>query len=200
MVPAVPDRAYLLLHGFSHHRPPEHWQYWLAHRLRDRGERAYYPGLPFEDSPRLEEWKEALRWSLRQIADAGERVVICNSVAGMLWMAFAADPPPEFEPVDRLLMVSPPDPAKIPEAAASFRVEVDGPAVQASVRSPIRIANSESDPYNPTGGGEMYGPALGAELDLIEGGAHIGGGDGYGPWPSVEAWCEDPATRLVPNR
>jgi predicted alpha/beta hydrolase family esterase len=200
MVPAVPDRAFLLLHGLSHRRPPEHWQCRLAYALRERGERVYYPGLPFEDEPRYEEWAEALRWSLRQIADAGERVVVCNSMSGLLWMGFAVDPPPEFAPVDRLLLVSPPDPARLPESAADFReIEIDGPAVRASVRTTIRIANSEADPYNPTGGGMMYGKALGADFDLIEGAAHIGPADGYGPWPSLEAWCLDSAQRIPPN-
>lgn len=199
-MPAVPDRAFLLLHGLSHHRPPEHWQYWLANRLRDRGERVLYPGLPFEDQPRRAEWAEALGWLLRQIEDAGERIVICNSMAGLLWMSFVAGPPPGFEPVDRLLLVSPPDPAQLPDKAADFRsFELDGPAVRASARSTIRIANSEADPYNPTGGGEMYAAAIGADFDLVEGAAHIGPGDGYGPWPSIEAWCLDPAERIVPN-
>jgi len=75
------------------------------------------------------------------MADARERVVVCNSMSGLLWMRFAADPPAEFEPVDRLLLVSPPDRAQLPETAADFReMEVDGPAVRASVRSTIRIA------------------------------------------------------------
>jgi uncharacterized protein len=199
-VPAVADRAFLLLHGFSHHRPAEHWQYWLAHRLRDRGERVLYPGLPFEDEPRYAEWAEALIWLLRQIADARERVVICNSLSGLLWMRFATERQDGLVPVDRLLLVSPPDPARVPEAAADLRLaQVDGPAVRASVRSRIRIANSEADPYNPRGGGAMYGPALEADVDLVEGAGHIGGDDGYGPWPSVEAWCLDPSVRLEPN-
>jgi predicted alpha/beta hydrolase family esterase len=196
----VPDRTFILVHGFSHHRLPEHWQYRLAYRLRDRGEQVHYPGLPFEDEPRYEEWAEALRWLLRQTAGAQERVVICNSLAGLLWLRFAADPPEAFEPVDRLLLVSPPDPSQIPEAAADFRgFAVDGAAVRASARDPIRIACSEADPFNPTGGGEMYAAALGAEVDVIAGAGHIGPADGYGPWPSVEAWCLDERVRLVPN-
>ena len=198
--PAVADRAFLLLHGFSHHRLPEHWQYWLAYRLRDRGETAHYPGLPFEDEPRYAEWAEALRWLLRQTADARERIVICNSMSGLLWMYFAREFLDEFEPVDRILMVSPPDPGALPEAASDFLGrEVDGPAVRATARTTIRIANSEADPFNPTGGGEMYGEALGADFDLIERGGHIGPADGYGPWPAVEAWCLDGRERLVAN-
>ena len=76
---------------------------------------------------------------------------------------------------------------------------MDGPAVRASSRNPIRIACSDADPYNPRGGADMYAADLGAEVDLIEGAGHIGPVDGYGPWPSIEAWCLDPAVRLEPN-
>lgn len=196
----MPDRACLLLHGFSHHRLPEHWRHQLAYALRDRGERAHYPGLPFEDEPRYAEWAEALDWALRQIAGVRERVVVCNSLSGLLWMRFAADPPAGFEPVDRLLLVSPPDPASIPGAAADFRMgEVDGAAVRASSCARIRIACSDKDPFNPRGGDAIYAAALGADVDLMQRAGHIGPADGYGPWPSVERWCLDPRERLVPN-
>jgi uncharacterized protein len=88
----------------------------------------------------------------------------------------------------------------VPEVAATFRItEVDGDAVRATCRSCIRIACSDADPYNPGGGGEQYGEALDAQIDVIPGAAHIGPLDGYGPWPSLEAWCLDPTVRLRPN-
>jgi serine hydrolase len=197
----VPARSFLLLHGFSHHRPPGHWQYWLADRLRARGERVLYPGLPFEDQPRYDEWRAALRWLLAELDDApGERVVVCNSLACLLWMRFAADGAGDEGPVDRLLLVSPPDPARIPDAASSFRIEaVDGLAVRATSRAPIRIACSDADPYNPRGGGEMYADALGADVDLVPGAGHIGPVEGYGPWPTIQAWCLSGDVRLEPN-
>jgi uncharacterized protein len=194
------DRSFLLLHGFSHHRLPEHWQYRLAHGLRARGERVLYPGLPFEDEPAYPEWREALEWSLAQMGTPA-RVVVCNSLACLLWMGYAGEATrgeAPGTPVDRLLLVSPPDPASIPEAAASFRAfALDGDAVRASSRARIRIACSEADPYNPAGGGTMYAEAIGADVDLVPGAGHIGPADGYGTWPAVEAWCLDGRARLV---
>jgi len=196
----VAARSFLLLHGFSHHRPPGHWQYWLAHRLRRRGERVLYPGLPFEDQPRYEEWREALRGLLIELGGEGEQVVVCNSIACLLWMRFAVDRRPQEGPVDRLLLVSPPESARIPDAAEGFRMaEVDGDAVRATSRAQIRIACSDADPFNPRGGGELYGDALGARVDVIPGAGHIGPVEGYGPWPSVEAWCLDGGSPLEPN-
>jgi predicted alpha/beta hydrolase family esterase len=199
MVGGVTDRAFLFLHGFSHHRPPGHWQYWLADRLRARGERVLYPGLPFEDDPRYAEWREALHWSLLQLGE-GERVVVCNSLACLLWIRFAAERRADEEPVDRLLLVSPPDSPQVPDKAASFRLDyVDGAAVRASARTRIRIACSDADPFNPRGAERQYAADLGAEVNIIPGAGHLGPIEGYGPWPSIEAWCLDPAERIVPN-
>ena len=193
------ERSFLLLHGLAHHRPPGHWQYWLADRLRGRGERVLYPGLPFEEDPRYDEWREALHWLLLQIGQ-GECVVICNSLACMLWMRFAADRSADERLADRLLLVSPPDSPQVPDKAASFRLDrVEGAAVRASVRSRIRIACSDADPYNPGGAERQYAADLAAEVDIIHGAGHLGPIEGYGPWPSIEAWCLDPAERLVPN-
>lgn len=159
-----------------------------------------YPGLPFEDEPRYDEWREALHWSLAQLGGDGERIVICNSIACLLWLRFATDRQADEQPVERLLLVSPPDSPRVPDTAATFRItEVDGDAVRATCRSRIRIACSDADPYNPGGGGEQYGEALKAQIDVIPGAAHIGPVDGYGPWPSLEAWCLDPNVRLEPN-
>lgn len=201
MVHAVSTRSFLLLHGLNHHRPAGHWQYWLADRLRAHGERVLYPGLPFEDAPRVEEWLETLHWLLRQTAGEGERVVVSNSLAGLLWFRFAAAWPDDLQPVDRLLLVAPPDSPRVPDAAASFRLEgdPDGPAVRASVRAPIRLVCSDGDHFNPRGADQQYAHLLGAEVDLVRGAGHLGPVEGYGPWPSALAWCSDPAVRIGPN-
>jgi uncharacterized protein len=200
-LPGVSERAFLLLHGLNHHRPAGHWQYWLADRLRANGERVLYPGLPFEDAPRYPDWAEALHWLLRQLQDGGgERVVVSNSLAGLLWFRFAASWPEDVEPVDRLVLVAPPDSPRVPDAAASFRIDgLDAAAVRASVRSPIRLVCSDGDQYNPGGADRQYAVALEAEVDRLDGAGHIGPVEGYGPWPSLLAWCLDPAERIVEN-
>jgi pimeloyl-ACP methyl ester carboxylesterase len=83
---------------------------------------------------------------LRQLG-GDERIVVCNSIGCLLWLRFATELPAGFEPVDRLLLVSPPDSARIPDAAASFRIDgVEGDAVRASARTPIRLACSDAIP------------------------------------------------------
>ncbi len=192
------DTAYLILHGIENHRPPEHWQFQLAAGLHRRGHHVRYPGLPDPDEPRFEVWARVLQEHLAQMAGS-ERVVVCHSLACLLWFGAA----PGFDEtcrVDRLLLVSPPASERVPDAGASFRLcDLDARAVTSSVRAPIRIACSDADPYNPVGADGLYAGALGADVDLIVGGGHITPSTGYGPWPSAEAWCLDPAHRLHPS-
>jgi predicted alpha/beta hydrolase family esterase len=197
-IPAVTKSSFLILHGLENHRPPDHWQFWLAARLVDHGHRVLYPGLPNPDHPNAEIWEQELHRQLAELND-GERIVVCHSLACLLWFRAAArltDP----DRVDRLLLVSPPASEQIPQAGASFRIaELNADAITASVRGDIRVACSDADPYNSAGAQRTYAPALNAEVDIISGGGHITPETGYGPWASAEAWCLDPAHRLRPN-
>jgi uncharacterized protein len=187
--------AYLILHGIENHRPPEHWQFWLTARLRDRGHHVLYPGLPDPDKPCFDSWVRVLREQLAQM-EGRERVVVCHSLACLMWFGAA----PAFDDVcrvDRLLLVSPPASERVPEGGASFRLShLDVDAVIASVGSTIRIVCSDADPYNPIGADVLYAGDLDAEVDLIPGAGHITPSTGYGPWPSAKAWCLDPSQRL----
>lgn len=191
-------RSFLILHGLENHRPPAHWQFWLAARLIDRGHRVLYPGLPNPDFPDAEIWERELHRQLADMTDR-ERIVVCHSLSCVLWFR-AAPGLTDQERVDRLLLVSPPASEQIPDAAASFRIaELNAEAIRASVRGDIRVACSDADPYNAAGAQNIYAPALGAEVDIISGGGHITPETGYGPWPSAEAWCLDPAHGIRPN-
>jgi predicted alpha/beta hydrolase family esterase len=190
-------RSFLLLHGIHNQRPPGHWQFQLAAELAAGGHQVLYPGLPDTDQPRYEDWARELRAQLAQMTGE-ERVVICHSLACMLWFRAAAQLT-DRERVDRLLLVAPPASPEIPDAGASFRIDaLDAPAVIASVRTTIRIAVSDDDPYNPPGAEHTYAPALGAEVDLLPGAGHVTRESGYGPWPSASAWCLDGEQRLRP--
>jgi uncharacterized protein len=192
-----PARAYLILHGLANHRPPGHWQRWLAERLRSRGEAVAYPGLPDPDAPRRGPWEAALREHLTALAGR-ERIVVCHSLACLLWLRAgpeAAGP----EGVARLLLVSPPASDRVPTEGAELRLDgLDAAEVRAGVAAPVRIACSDADPYAPPGTAEGYAEALGAELEVVSGAGHITPEDGYGAWPSVLEWCLDPAARLRP--
>jgi len=180
--------TFLVLHGIANHRPPEHWQHWLADRLRADGYQVIYPELPDPDAPQLGRWLEALAGHLGDMESGGERIVICHSLACLLW--FHAASSLTSDPVERLLLVSPPASACVPEAGASFRLDaLDVQAVRASVSAGIQIVCSDADPYNPAGAQRLYGDPLGIRADVLTGAGHITPESGYGPWPAMEQWC-----------
>jgi serine hydrolase len=102
----TPERRFLILHGVENHRPPGHWQHWLAEQLRRRREVVLYPKLPDPDSPSLETWLELVRAELSQLGD-GERIVLCHSLGALAWLQLA-DRLNARERVQRVLLVSPP--------------------------------------------------------------------------------------------
>ncbi|MEU6877703.1 alpha/beta hydrolase [Streptomyces sp. NPDC046712] len=186
--------TFLLLHGFQNHRPPGHWHHWLAGRLAERGHEVRYPQLPEPDAPVLEDWLAALRVQLDP-PRSGEFVVVAHSLSVLLWLHAAARTPDGL-PVDRVLLVAPPSPAvtaSIPEIAA-FAEGLDLAAVR--LKAPARLVYAAGDPYCPEGADVHYGTPLGLDTDVVPGGAHLTPDSGYGEWPSVLQWCEDPETRL----
>jgi hypothetical protein len=179
--------AFLILHGIENHRPPEHWQFWLAKQLRELGHAVAYPALPDPDTPYYPAWAAELRGLLKGF-DGAPRTVVCHSLACLLWLRAAAEV--VRSPVDRLLLVSPPASASVPETGASFRLErLDIAAVRATVTAELAIACSDVDPYNPEGAQRLYGDALGVDAHVLPGAGHITPDDGYGPWPWALQWC-----------
>ena len=180
--------GFLILHGIENHRPPGHWQFLLAARLVELGREVRYPDLPDPDAPRYDRWRDRLREELAALC-SDERVVVCHSLACLLWFR-AAPELGDNERIDRLLLVSPPSSDRVPEAGASFRLrEFDAHAVRTSVRGEIAIFCSDADPYNPPGAQALYGDALGVTAVVFRGAGHITPESDYGPWNAAEDWC-----------
>ncbi|MYV67535.1 hydrolase [Streptomyces sp. SID2131] len=182
-------KTFLILHGFQNHRPPGHWQHWLAERLRERGHEVRYPQLPSPDAPVLAEWLDALEEYGKRPA-RGEFVVLAHSLSVLLWLRAGACRPD----ADRVLLVAPPSPsvtASIPEITA-FADGLD----LAETGLGARLVYGGGDPYCPEGADLHYGRPLGLDLDLVPDGGHLSPAHGYGDWPSVLEWCEDPSVRV----
>ena len=176
--------AFLILHGLEG-SGPEHWQTWLAGRLRERGLEVAYPALPDADSPRLERWLEALDAALAPLT-AGKTTVLCHSLGSLLWLHHAARDPVA---VARVLLVAPPQPDEEVPGSVGFRpVPLDCVRVAAAAGE-TRLVCSTDDPWCPPETSRRLGEAIGVPIDWIENGGHINTDAGYGPWPSVEAWA-----------
>ena len=173
---------YLILHGYVG-SGPEHWQTWLAERLRAAGERVAYPDLPDPDAPERDAWRAALG---RELQDGA--TVVAHSLACIVWLDHCAQPVSSARP-DRVLLVAPPSQAGAPdELAGFFPVPLDPGPVAAAAGS-TRLVCAPDDPYCPEDAALLYGAPLGLPVDEIPGAGHINPETGYGPWPGVEAWC-----------
>ena len=175
-------RSFLILHGLQG-SGPGHWQTWLAARLRAAGARVAYPDLPDADMPSPRAWREALEREIGVLP--GAAVVVCHSLACILWLHHVAEGGAQAE---RVLLVAPPSEASGVQEIASF-FPVPLPAVTGA-----RIVCSDNDPYCPEGAASLYSlPA-----DVLAGQGHINPDAGYGDWPAAEAWAREgrvPLTR-----
>jgi predicted alpha/beta hydrolase family esterase len=183
----------LILHGWQG-SGPDHWQTWLAGRLRERGVDVRSPDLPDADEPDPEAWDAALQEELDAMVAPEERVVVCHSLGCAAWLRHAARRP--GVQAARVLLVAPPTPdSDIPQVARFFPTGADADAV-AAIAGETRLACSENDPYCPEGAIARFGEPLCIPVDLVPGGGHLNPDAGCGPWPEVEAWVVGEAPGL----
>jgi len=178
--------SFLILHGYQG-SGPRHWQSWLAERLRSAGERVAYPDLPAPDAPTLPAWRAALERELRELP--GAPVVVCHSLACVLWLHHCAQPVLEGGCAARVLLVAPPSAAGAPRPIRPFfPVPLDAGAVAAAAAE-THLVCAPDDPYCPEDAATHYGEPLELTTHVLEGAAHVNVETGFGPWPEVEAWC-----------
>jgi predicted alpha/beta hydrolase family esterase len=193
---------FLIVHGWENRRPEGHWQHWLAGQLTDRGATVLYPQFPEPDEPVLADWLALLREQLDGLDRGRERVLVCHSLAVLLWWQAASSSGElslgELQP-DRVLLVAPPaaDVLRRYPAVTAFAppgIEAAGPDPDLLRR--VRLVASDDDPYFPGGAGPFYADGFGVDVDVVPGGAHLDLPAGYGSWPSVLDWCLDPSVRI----
>ena len=190
--------SFLIAHGWQNHRPEGHWQRWLAGRLADDGHGVRYPQFPEPDVPVLDDWMALLRTELAALPDDGERVLVCHSLAVLLW--WQAAPTLGALQADRVLLVAPPAADVLrgyPEVAAFAPPGIESTPLPAELRSRVRLVASDDDPYFPGGAASLYARTFGLDADVVPGGQHLDLPAGYGSWPSVHAWCTDPSVRIT---
>ena len=179
-------RSFLILHGYLG-SGPEHWQSWLAARLRAAGERVAYPDLPDPETPSLSAWRAALAAQLPTLH--GELTVVTHSLGCILWLHHCSEPVIAAARAHRVLLVAPPSLAGAPPALAPFfPVPLEREPVAAAA-SETRLVSAPDDPYCPEDAALLYGEPLGLPVDVLPGGGHVNVESGYGPWPAAESWC-----------
>ena len=184
--------AFLILHGLEG-SGPEHWQTWLAGRLRERGLEVAYPTLPDAGRPRLDRWLEGLDGELARLP-AAETIVLCHSLGSLLWLHHTARRP--AEQVDRVLLVAAPQPDEDDPQCPGFRpVPLDREQVAAAAAE-TRLVCSTDDPWCSPETSRGIAESIGVPIDWLEDAGHVNTASGYGPWPAVEAWALGKRPRL----
>lgn len=175
---------YLLLHGLDG-SGPEHWQTWLAGRLRERGLVVAYPTLPERSAPHVEQWLEALDDALAALDD--EATVLCHSLACLLWLHHAARGPARR--VSRALLVAPTQPDEEDPPSVGFRpAPLDAEGIAAAAGATLLVCSTD-DPYCPPSTSRRIASQIGVDIDWVENGGHLNAAAGLGPWPELERWA-----------
>ena len=220
---------FLILHGWQG-SGPEHWQTWLAGRLRAAGHHVQYPELPACDEPCPDRWGIAFRSELGRLAarQDDERVVVAHSLGCVLWLREAANVAPSRR-VDRVALVCPPCPGAAVARARRLlshrrrargrraRRRRDAPGLHRRRpvlpgRTPRATGRAAGLTSTCSGAGHLnveagYGPwpemeawCLGERSHLLPGAGHVNVEAGFGPWPEMEAWCLGERAELADDR
>ena len=174
---------FLILHGLAG-SGPDHWQTWLAGRLRERGERVSYPHLPDPLDPHPADWDRALDEELALLDDP---VVICHSLACLLWLRATARPSAE-RLASRALLVAPPWREDLEPVARFLDHGARSRDVTRAAEETLFVC-SDDDPYCPPGALSTYAEPLGIAAHVLPGAGHVNPEAGYGEWPWVESWA-----------
>jgi len=183
--------AFLLLHGLDG-SGPDHWQTWLAERLRARGLRVAYPALPDASAPRIDAWLAALDDALARMP--AETTVCCHSLGCLLWLHHAAR---RARMVGRALLVAPTQPDEEDPPSVGFRpAPLDAEGVAAAAGETLLVCSTD-DPYCPPPTSRRIAAAIGVEIDWVVDGGHLNAAAGRGPWPELESWAVGERARPV---
>lgn len=173
---------FLILHGLEG-SGPNHWQTWIAGRLRARGEEVSYPDLPDPFDPHPQHWERALECEMQDLA---QPVVLCHSLACLLWLRTAVRSAERL--ASRVLLVAPPWRNDL-GPVARFLEHGAGPEDVRRAAGETLIVCSDDDPYCPPGGLDTYAKPLEIPAKVLERAGHINTDAGYGEWPWAEAWA-----------
>jgi predicted alpha/beta hydrolase family esterase len=154
----------------------------VAERLRKGGHDVAFPDLPDPFDPYPGAWTETVHREL----DANPDVVLCHSLACLLWLRLAATTAVHL--AERVLLVAPPSRDDI-APVARFLEHGAGPGDVSQAASATLLVCSNDDPYCPPGAVAAYGEPLQIDSVLIPGAGHINTDAGYGAWPAVEEWA-----------
>lgn len=164
----------LILHGWGGSNFP-HWQSWLAGEIaKDYGCVSF---LKFSniDLPNKDEWMSELK---RELEEFKPNIVICHSVANILWFHVCNEG--GIKKLDNLFLVAPPSlKCDIKELKSFFPCQIP---TKLYAKKPLLIT-STNDPYMTMQEADELQKALDIEMLVLQNAGHINSDSGYGEWP-----------------
>lgn len=167
------SKRVLILHGWGGSDFP-HWQSHLACEVAKNYGCVSFPALPNPEFPLLLEWKSYLK---EELASFKPDIVVCHSLANILWFHLCHDG--DIESVEKLYLVAPPRiDCDIPEIASFFGITFP----QKLYAKETLLITSTNDPYLDPKEADAMHQALNVKRMVIEEGGHINTQSGFGPW------------------
>ncbi len=175
------NKRVLILHGYGG-SPYPHWQAWTASELIKKNYTVSFPQLPNEDSPQLDEWMEFLE---KEFDHFKPDIVICHSVANLLWFHFANTH--NIEPIEKLMLVAPVSQHCELEEIKSF---FPYPIVEDLKSQEVIMVSSTNDPYMTKDEAMDLQSQLNIGLRILEDAGHINADSGYGELSCAVDWVQ----------
>ena len=171
----------LFLHGWGGSDFP-HWQAFSASTLIQDNYIVSFPSLPNKDNPNLDEWLNYLEVEFNHFKPD---IVVCHSLANMLWFHFVNKF--KIEQIDKLMLIAPvSNDCKIPELESFFPY----PIVDDLKAKEIIMVGSTNDPYMGSSELMQLQGKLNIGLKILDDAKHINADSGYGELKCVNEWIK----------
>lgn len=169
------NQKILILHGWGGSDFP-HWQSWLAGELAKNYGTVSFFKFTYPDFPELDIWKKELSQQLKEFRPD---IVICHSLANILWFHLCNDKDSNMQGIQKLFLVAPPSlECKIEELKSFYPVRLPE---NLHAKESVLIASS-NDPYMNLDELEAIQKTLNIKTKIINNAGHINSESGYGRW------------------
>jgi predicted alpha/beta hydrolase family esterase len=171
----------LILHGLNGSDFP-HWQAHLAGELIEEDHVVLFPELENKETPKLQQWLDELH---EIILDFSPDVVVCHSLATILWFHYLARHS-DVTQLKKLLLVAPPSLTTSLQDASDFFPVLLPRLINSSKESLLVL--STNDPYLPLDEAKKLEETIDIPVYWVENAGHINTSAGFGEWEFAKKW------------
>jgi predicted alpha/beta hydrolase family esterase len=164
----------LILHGWGGSDFP-HWQSWLAGEIAKEYGKVSFLKFSNIDFPNKDDWQNELK---QELEDFKPDIVICHSLANILWFHICNDIKPTE--VQKLYLVVPPSlTCDIPELSSFYPCELP---TNLYAKETLLITSTD-DPYMTQDEAKALQNFFNIPMKVLEGAGHVNADSGFGEWP-----------------